>query len=154
MRKQRNERGFTLVELLIVVVILGVLAAMVMPRMLRQARAADTAEAIQMLGTIRRQVVGRIDAGNAVPNFNTGTGMASTDPWGLLGMGVLPGTRKYNYSHAAATGPEGSAVATPIAAAEVANTLTIDYQGGTFTCGGTLLTVTDAGGNVVGCRAA
>lgn len=150
MKKIRNQEGFTLVELLIVIVILGVLAAMVVPRMLRQTAAADTAEAIQMLGAIRRQAVSRIDAGTAVPAFDTSVSTAAGSAWETLGMGPLPANRKFNYVDA---GPSTDATASLIGG--TANeTLTINYNTGLFTCGTDYDAITDSGGvNVIGCRA-
>ena len=50
-----NRRGFTLIEILIVVVILAILAALVIPKLLPQTEKAYIAEAQQMLGAMVRQ---------------------------------------------------------------------------------------------------
>lgn len=48
------KKGYTLTEILIVVVIIATMAALVLPRMLPQTERADAAEAIQMLSAIRQ----------------------------------------------------------------------------------------------------
>ncbi len=53
----RNKRGFTLLEVLIVLVILGVLAGLAVPVYTAQLERARAAEAIQMLGAIRSSMV-------------------------------------------------------------------------------------------------
>jgi prepilin-type N-terminal cleavage/methylation domain-containing protein len=51
--KPRN-KAFTLIELMIVVVIIGVMASLVVPRLFGQSEKARAAEAVNMLGSIRR----------------------------------------------------------------------------------------------------
>ena len=49
----RNERGFTLLELLMVIVIIAVLAAMALPQYIRATEKSRGAEALQLLGAVR-----------------------------------------------------------------------------------------------------
>ena len=57
MRNQlRATRGFTLIEILIVVVILGILAAIVIPQFTNAADEAATSQAKAQLGSMRSQV--------------------------------------------------------------------------------------------------
>ncbi|HOG23016.1 MAG TPA: prepilin-type N-terminal cleavage/methylation domain-containing protein [Candidatus Omnitrophota bacterium] len=49
-----NKKGFTLIEVLIVVVIIAVLASLLLPRMAAQTECAIAAEGLQTLGVIRR----------------------------------------------------------------------------------------------------
>jgi len=53
MRKLRNHKGFTLVELMIVVAIIGILAAIAIPNFLNFRLKAKTSEAKSNLGAIR-----------------------------------------------------------------------------------------------------
>ncbi len=51
---KNRQRGFTLVEVLIVVVIIAILASLIVPRMLMQTEKAKAAEAFQMVGAMKR----------------------------------------------------------------------------------------------------
>ena len=51
-RNHRNSKGFTLIELMIVVVIIGILAALAIPRFMRSTTKAKQTEAKQLLKQI------------------------------------------------------------------------------------------------------
>lgn len=79
MKSLLKKKGFTLVEVLIVVVIIGILASLILPRLLQQPERARIAEANQFLGVLRRAQLNRLDstgaaayvaiAGNVDANF-------------------------------------------------------------------------------------
>ena len=77
------ESGFTLAELLIVVVILGILASLTIPRFFPQAEKSRVAEALGMLSAIRQgEEAYRLENGAYLE-------VADTDPdtqWALLGL--------------------------------------------------------------------
>jgi prepilin-type N-terminal cleavage/methylation domain-containing protein len=88
----KKRKGFTLIEILIVVVILAVLATLVLPRMLAQPENALVAEANQQLGSLARaQDTSMQLTGNA-------TGIAFASPgtaaeWASLGLQAPTGGR-------------------------------------------------------------
>ena len=80
-KKQSSRRGFTLVEILIVVVILGILASLALPRFLPQGERARVAEAVGILSAIRQgEASARLENGSYI-NPDSGP-----NTWADLGM--------------------------------------------------------------------
>ena len=64
-KKGRNllEKGFTLVELMIVIVIVGVLSSVALPSFLNQRAKAEATEAVQKISVLLRDAVAELDGG-------------------------------------------------------------------------------------------
>jgi len=95
---QRGQKGFTLIELMIVVVIIGVLAALAIPRFMRATTKSKQSEAKQILKqiytmqqTYRQQNDTYWDPGGAV------AGSATANAFAVLGVEIGP-TARYSYS--------------------------------------------------------
>ena len=66
--KRNQSRGFTLIEILIVVVILGILAAIVIPQFTNAAQDANVSSARSQLQTMRSQIeLYRVQNNGAIP---------------------------------------------------------------------------------------
>lgn len=147
---RRKGKGFTLIEILIVIVILAVLASLVLPRMMSQPERALVAEAVNYLGVIRRSqesIVGSISA-----DWITGAATAGTDGndgWKDMGMAIVPANSSFSYScvgglyasQGLALGAAGTCTATranvnPVNNARNGGTITISLNTGRVTaCG-------------------
>jgi prepilin-type N-terminal cleavage/methylation domain-containing protein len=98
----KKRLGFTLVEVLVVVIIIAVLAALVVPRMISQTRKAELAEALQMIGALKRAAQKHIDLGGAPGDTPYANGCAGWQggggslSWSALGLRV-PDNSKWHY---------------------------------------------------------
>ena len=127
-RWMNNRKGFTLIELMIVVVIIGILAALAIPRFFRSTGKAKKSEAktvLKHLYQMERMYYQEFD--NYVAGANSAALEASSLDWNSPGADA-----RYNYSVVVA-GDNFTAIATELADADgdgIANeTLTMDQDG-------------------------
>jgi type IV pilus assembly protein PilA len=111
-KMQRSQKGFTLIELMIVVVIIGILAALAIPRFMRATTKSKQSEAKQILKqiytmqqTYRQQNDIYWDPAGAV------AGSATQNAFAALGVEVGP-TARYSYSVGGVTATAFLATAT------------------------------------------
>lgn len=77
---KNSMKGFTLAELLIVIVILGILGGIALPRFYPQQEKGRVAEAVAILSAIRQgEEAYRLEKGNYID-------LDSTDNWAVIGM--------------------------------------------------------------------
>ena len=94
---RRIRKGFTLVEILIVVIILGILAAIVIPQFTSASQEARESSALSLLQTIRSQMeLYKLQHGDKWPTTSGGA-VAAEMSWASL-TGVTPyGNPSKNY---------------------------------------------------------
>jgi general secretion pathway protein G len=83
--KRNNKRGFTLVEILIVVIILGILAAIVIPQFTNASTSARTSSVQSTLQSIRSQIELYKIQHNDTPPAATGLWTSLTGPTDTTG---------------------------------------------------------------------
>ncbi|MFH1208255.1 MAG: prepilin-type N-terminal cleavage/methylation domain-containing protein [Candidatus Omnitrophota bacterium] len=131
----KKQNGFTLIEVLIVVVIIGVLAALVIPRFLTAPEKAIVAEANQMLGSLSRAQQVRLDMGLT---FLAASPLVAAN-WQSLGLVVPSAASKFVYS---CTSPTCSAARTVNG---TASTATMSSTSNTWACTGAYAALTNGG---------
>lgn len=123
MKRIKTKKGFTLLELLIVVVILAVLAGLALPQYLRTVARARESEGWQNLGTIRSALSRYYAEWGDLTNTIDLTLLDISDP-------NAPPNRLFNYTNVPGIGYDFTVTATPIdPPCTGCRTLTIDEEG-------------------------
>ncbi len=111
----KNQRGFTLIELMIVVVIIGILAALAIPRFMTATARSKQSEAKQILKQIYT-MEHSYRQGNPAGTYGDLGVVGQTDPGGnfpVIGVEIMAGARYVYQIQAVGTGFLATAEADP-----------------------------------------
>ncbi|MBF0511531.1 MAG: prepilin-type N-terminal cleavage/methylation domain-containing protein [Candidatus Omnitrophica bacterium] len=127
MTKKLTQSGFTLIEIIVVLIIVGVLAAIALPNLFNNVQRAQAGEAIAALGVDKSMVEGCI-MGHASAAGDACASMAFTDTPNF----------KYAFAPAPTNANQGGNYVITATATDTGNTvsLTKNYTTGALTCSG------------------
>lgn len=140
-KRRIKTRGFTLVEILIVIVILAIMASLVVPRIMSQSNVAYIAEAQRQLGVLKRMQNAVTDVDGVQGSWVT---ISASGDWAKLSL-VQPPTTNWAYgcTTTACTATAQSPVPT--------GTIVVNTSGA-FSCTGGYTTVDGAATSIKGCE--
>jgi len=98
---KKNRKGFTLIELIIVVVIVGILALVAIPRYFANIEKARKAEALSSMRSIREAIMGYYAANNAYPTANSFPITVNIDGEDVMVV-EQPSSTNFTYSYTSA----------------------------------------------------
>jgi len=77
MKEFNNKSGFTLIEIIVVMIIVGILAAIALPNLFSNVRKSQGTAAIQTMGNMKIAIESNIAMSSATPTANSNTTLSA-----------------------------------------------------------------------------
>lgn len=124
MNLHKNKSGFTLLEIIIVIIIIGILASLALPKFFKTVEFSRSTEALSSLGAIRRAMDLCYQPTRSYAPCNVFTNLSIEDP------GAIPGAR-WSYSLGTPTADTYTITATrtTVEGGTTTDTITINQAG-------------------------
>ena len=142
-RRTAAERGFTLLELLMVVIIIAILASIALPQYFRVTERSRTAQALQLLSSIRGSEL-RFRAQDAGNLYDNAAGLINLD------IAPLPAMTGWGVPAASGTGAGSNVTSARAAGVHLGATIQVDLDTGAV-CASTAAAAADWGVAGPGC---
>ncbi len=139
-KRLKVQGGFTLIEIIIVIIIIGFLAALALPRFLNTVEYSRATEAVNYLGSVKRAMDAcSVQNNGSFANCTTVPGIGiddiSSSPGAHFGSPTFTNTG--GTSVPSATGYRVTLTRNAVESGDGVSTVYLDYNNGTITRGGT-----------------
>ena len=124
MKLKKNQSGFTLLEIIIVIIIIGILASIALPKFFKTVEYSRSSEALANLGTIRRSMDICYQSERTYAGCNDWNKLFLTDPGSQTGA-----LFSYSFPSLTATAFTILATRTTVQGGTSADTISIDQNG-------------------------
>jgi prepilin-type N-terminal cleavage/methylation domain-containing protein len=88
-KKKKNNKGFTLVELLVVIAIIGVLAVVAVPSLMQNVNKAKAADAVSYISAARTTAISEYATNTTIPTNTTIQGLVEDKPESVSSIGTI-----------------------------------------------------------------
>lgn len=146
MKIRNNKSGFTLLEIIIVIIIVGVLASLALPRLFNTIEFSRSTEALNVMGGLKRSADRCALANEATTGAQAWNTCVTWDQLATQDPGAVPGA-VFSYAVAFAN-PNWTVVATRVGGAAAGDTITLTYN----TATGAITRIGNAGGAYAGLK--
>ncbi len=134
--KNLNRKGFTLIEMLVVVLIIGILAAVALPQYFKAVEKSRSTEALSIMGSLAAAMerARLVSSDNTYPADLSSLDIEFADVNGIIVTGSEWSTKNFTITHTGGNPDDGMVQAVRAGEANSGYTLTRYYRTGKVVC--------------------